>query len=138
LDLGHRRVGLLDIEIDWLLAKYGLAAPSSLKCEIDVSVGRRADDDGIDIAAGDGGAGTCRSLATESIGQRFRGALDRIGNRDEPAARVLCHVAGMDLADSAGTKDCDSDHGFLRMRKYNMAPLPRACETVHSSGIERH
>ena len=59
---------------------------------------------------------TWRILDVEPFLDADRGdASVDLAEPDQPAAQVLGYVTGMDLADAAGTKDCDSDHGFLRL-----------------------
>ena len=61
-----------------------------------VRVRGRADDDGVDVVAGDDQVGVRRGLAAEAVSQRARRGLDRIGDDHQPCPRVGGDVRGVD------------------------------------------
>src|SRR5436309_171302 len=74
-------------------------------------VGRGAHDDRIDVVPGDRGARVAHRLAAELAGERVGGILHRIGDGDEPAARIERNVSRMYLADAPGSENGNADQG---------------------------
>src|SRR6185369_12275268 len=99
-----------DVEVDRLLAKYGLSLPHRVKHQTDMSIRRRADNDGIDIASPDRRDGIKRGLASKMIGQILGCGAVWIGNSDKLCLGISRHVGRMDFPNPSSTKNCNAQH----------------------------
>ena len=112
LDHGQAFFDALDVEIDRLLAEDRLAGPGETLDEIGVGVGRRADDDGVDVLGLLDGIDRAHFGAIG--GSQFRRRLfEGIGHGHEFGLRVGTNGAGMHLADAAGAEKSEAEsHGM--------------------------
>ena len=113
----ERRAGLLHdaqagaralgIEADRLLAEDRLAGAGAPFDQIGMRVGRRADDERVDIRRLDDGV-DLGDLGPGRLGEAARRLAAGIGHGSEPRARMQGDVAAVDAPDPAGSEDADA------------------------------
>ncbi len=110
IDLIDGGVGFGNVEIDRLLAQHGLAHLHGMQHQADMGIGRRADDNGIDIGTFNHRHRVKRGLATQMIGQASGRVANRISNRDKLCMGIGRHIGRMDFPNSSSTKNRNAQH----------------------------
>ena len=102
----------IDVEIDRLLAQHGQTVRRGTRHEVDVGRCRRGDDDAVEVVYGEDLCWVFDCPCTGAI-REFTGAVDeRIGDHHQVDVGVCGDAAGMNLTDSAGAEQGQSQFGL--------------------------
>ena len=95
--------------------------------QVGMGVGRRADQDRVDVAGGDDRLGVAH-LGAGRLGELARGALVDVGERDQRRVGRRGDVASVNLADAPGAEQAETKHAIppLRPDRSNWSGLSTA------------
>ncbi len=110
LDLSDGGIGLVDVEIDRLFAEHRFAAAGGVEREVDMRIGRRADDDRLHIGRAIAARASVIASAPSAPASAARRFLYRIGDGHKLAARIERDIARMNFPDPPGSENGNSNH----------------------------